>query len=47
LVAAASAIAIVVLVGFGVERKGVHLETGSEAPAEPRATARMAPQEQQ
>jgi putative sialic acid transporter len=47
LVAGASAIAIALLVGFGVERKGVHLETGSATPPDARAPARMTPQEQQ
>jgi MFS family permease len=47
LVAAGSAIAIVLLVAFGVERKGVHLETGSNTPLESGAATRMRPQEQQ
>jgi MFS family permease len=47
IVAAGSAVSIALLVGFGVERKGVQLETGSTAPIAPRVTAKMTPQEQQ
>jgi len=47
MVAGGSAIAISLLVWFGVERKGVHLDTGA-APATPaRVAATMAPQAQQ
>ncbi len=45
IVAAGSAISIVLLVGFGVERKGVQLETGPATPIDARVTA-MTPQQQ-
>jgi putative sialic acid transporter len=45
IVAACAAVAIALLVGFGIERKGVHLGTGdSEAPS-PRTITRLTPQE--
>ena len=44
IVAACAAVAIALLVGFGIERKGVHLGTG-ESPVPPRALKTLTPQE--
>ena len=44
IVAACAAVAIALLVGFGIERKGVHLGTGDETPS-PRTITRLTPQE--
>jgi len=46
MVAAGAAVSIALLVGFGIERKGVHLDTGSGRPKLGRVGA-MTPQEQQ
>jgi SHS family lactate transporter-like MFS transporter len=44
IVAGCAAVAIALLVGFGIERKGVHLGTG-EAAVPARALAQLTPQE--
>jgi putative sialic acid transporter len=45
IVAACAAVAIALLVGFGIERKGVHLGTGDTDTPSPRAMTRLTPQE--
>jgi putative sialic acid transporter len=45
IVAACAAVAIALLVGFGIERKGVHLGTGDQETPAPRTMARLTPQE--
>ena len=46
IVAACAAVAIALLVGFGIERKGVHLGTGDQETPAPRAMTRpLTPQE--
>ena len=47
IVAAGAAVSIALLVGFGIERKGVHLDTGSAKPKMVRVAGAMTPQEQQ